>query len=167
MPGKSSPRPKLSPESELQETLSRLMRSWMRGSREIAKGLGLSLPQLFLLGALTQMGEIPATRWAEIIGASPSTATGLLDGLESGGLIRRTHDEKDRRQVLVSLTPAGRRVAVKMKAARQREWKRLVRGVPAGELRSAERTLSKILARFDQERGGPGDPDCPPAGKAA
>ncbi len=39
---------------------------------------------------------------------SAAGATVLIDSLEKKGLVERKHDEQDRRQVQVSLTPEGR-----------------------------------------------------------
>ena len=139
------------PESRLHETTAHLMRGWMRLAREDARDLGLTVQQLLLLGGLIQMGVIPATRWAELVGASPSTATGLLDGLESAGLVRRVHATEDRRQVLVVLTAKGQRIAERLARDRRQKWRGYCHGIPANDLDSTSTTLAKILERIDEE----------------
>ncbi len=46
---------------------------------------------------------------AEKVGVTRATMTGLLDGLESDGLIARRAHEDDRRKLLVELSPKGRK----------------------------------------------------------
>jgi len=44
---------------------------------------------------------------AEKLGVTRATMTGLLDGLEQGGLVQREAVPQDRRSVQIKLTPAG------------------------------------------------------------
>ncbi len=115
----------------------------------------MSVPQLFLLGGLSRLGEIPATRWAEMAGVSPSTATSLLDGLEAEGYIARAHDTRDRRHVLVSLTTKGRSLTDRLHESRRTRWNEACRGLPAAELGAAAATLERILARQSERPTGP------------
>lgn len=48
---------------------------------------------------------------AEALDVSPRTVTGLVDGLESTGFVRRQPDPSDRRAVNVELTTKGRQTA--------------------------------------------------------
>ena len=44
---------------------------------------------------------------AEKAGVSRATITGLIDGLERDGMVKRIHDSNDRRAIIVRLTPKG------------------------------------------------------------
>jgi DNA-binding MarR family transcriptional regulator len=46
---------------------------------------------------------------AQLLDVTPPTVTSLVDALESRGLVARSADPDDRRRVVCSLTPAGRR----------------------------------------------------------
>jgi DNA-binding MarR family transcriptional regulator len=144
-----------SPEERLARTVARLTRSWMRLSREGARGLGLSLPQLLLLGGLYEIGEIPERRWVQMIGVSPSATSGLLDGLEAEGYIQRTHDKVDRRQVLVSLSPKGRKLTERVRGQFRRRWKAYCADIPAREMDAATATLDRLVARMIPAEAGP------------
>ena len=150
--------PRTAPD-RLAETIGRLMQNWMRRTREDARGSGLSVPPLVLHRALSRTDQLPVTRWADMVGASPSSATALLDGLEHGGIVRRTHATTDRRQVLVSLTPKGRRLINRLRVAGRRHWRGICRGIPAPELDAASATLTTLVGRLAE-----GDPpgDCGP-----
>jgi DNA-binding MarR family transcriptional regulator len=143
------------PSERLAETISRLTRAWIRFAREKGRPHGLSLAQLFLLGGLRELGSIPVVRWVDEMGVSPSSATGLLDGLEASGLLARRHDPADRRQVLVALTPRGERLAGELRREVSARWRSWCRGIPASELLEAAATLAKIHARtVSGEDGG-------------
>jgi DNA-binding MarR family transcriptional regulator len=136
-----------SAEERLAETVSGLVRTWMRWGREEGRTLGLSFPQLTLLHKLQMVDSLPITRWAEMIGCSPSAITGLIDGLEAEGYLRREHGEADRRQVLISLTPKGREVSERLQASFRERWIEICKGVPRDRIESATRTLETILTR--------------------
>ena len=61
------------------------------------------------LWVLWVWGELGANAFAEAVGISKPTATGVLKTLESRGWAVRRADPADGRSVLVTLTPAGRR----------------------------------------------------------
>ncbi len=72
-------------------------------------------------------GAITAGRLAELSGLTTAAITTVLDRLEAKGYVRRVRDEKDRRRVLVELTPLLReRTAViwgPLAAEAQRQFK--------------------------------------------
>ncbi|MGZ4131917.1 MAG: MarR family winged helix-turn-helix transcriptional regulator [Actinomycetota bacterium] len=59
------------------------------------------------LWVLWVWGELGANSFADAVGISRPTATGVIRTLEARGLVRRRGDADDRRTVLVSLTPEG------------------------------------------------------------
>ena len=58
----------------------------------------------------TPGGEMCCSDIADSVGVSRATMTGLLDGLESDGLIRRVDHPEDRRRITITLTANGRRL---------------------------------------------------------
>jgi DNA-binding MarR family transcriptional regulator len=54
-------------------------------------------------------GEMETRDFASAVGISRPTATGVVTTLEGRGYARRRKDTRDRRMVIVSLTPSGRR----------------------------------------------------------
>lgn len=65
------------------------------------------MAHLFLMTMIEKQGPLPMTRVAELIGSGLPTATGIVTRMEEHGLVRREHDTRDRRVVLVSLTDGG------------------------------------------------------------
>lgn len=69
--------------------------------------LNLTLAQLRTLYLVTASGPMSMSHVAERLGTAPSTATGVVDGLVQLGLLERTEDPSDRRQVVVGPTPGA------------------------------------------------------------
>jgi DNA-binding MarR family transcriptional regulator len=80
--------------------------------------LGLVRADMVTLELLT-LGPLAPTEIAEQLGINTSTATGILDRLEGLGLIQRTPSRTDRRRLMVSITPHGRR---RFRSAYRTRW---------------------------------------------
>jgi DNA-binding MarR family transcriptional regulator len=61
------------------------------------------------LWVLWVLGEMESREFAQAVGVSRPTATGVVTTLEGRGFVRRKKDARDGRMVLVSLTAAGKR----------------------------------------------------------
>jgi len=80
----------------------------------VADYVGLDRTAYRCLDILDQEGPMTAGRLAERARLSPGAMTALLDRLERRGLARRTRDTKDRRRVLVEVTPQLRQMAAEL-----------------------------------------------------
>lgn len=74
---------------------------------EALQGMGLRPPEFGVLHALAETGGATQLEVARAVRIHPSNLVALLDGLESGGWIKRTRDPADRRRHVVALTQAG------------------------------------------------------------
>lgn len=82
-------------------------------SRALERGLDdLTLPQFRILTLLSSSPE-RASRIAELAAVSRPSLTGILDGLEAKGFIRRQDVAGDRRGVQLDVTAAGRKALSK------------------------------------------------------
>ena len=68
----------------------------------------VSMTAIHVLLAIEAHGPMPMSRLAEILDVGLSNATGIVTRLEERGLVRREHDDTDRRLVLVIATERGR-----------------------------------------------------------
>jgi DNA-binding MarR family transcriptional regulator len=75
---------------------------------ELLRRHGIVLADLRSLRVLRDLGRVPISRFADARGISRSTATGLVDRLETRGLVAREASSDDRRVVSIGLTPRGR-----------------------------------------------------------
>lgn len=113
----------------------------------------ISMAHVFLMSMLDKHGVVPMTRVAELLGSGLPTATGLVSRMEERGLIRRDHDTKDRRVVLVSLTDAGAAEIRDLHETRQRRMAAAIAHLSATEqtgLLVAVRSLRSALARVNE-----------------
>lgn len=106
--------------ARLAELLTWSARRFHRGVGARLAPLGLTWPQARLMRLVDEPGS--SMRMADIasrLGIVPRSATSIVDTLESGGFVVRHPDLLDRRSVLVSLSPEGRRLLDGLEAARQ------------------------------------------------
>jgi DNA-binding MarR family transcriptional regulator len=99
------------PEScEAWELLVRLFFSQRADLPSLASEFQLSAAQCHVLHLIEPGQPIPMGKLAEFLACDASNVTGLVDRLESRGLIRRHADATDRRVKVLELTPAGVRL---------------------------------------------------------
>lgn len=84
-----------------------------RAYKPILDELGLTYTQYIAIVALWEQDHQTVSRLGEKLFLESNTLTPILKNLEAMGYVRRQRDPKDERQVLVSLTEAGRRVREK------------------------------------------------------
>src|SRR5687767_4504545 len=113
-------------ERELDE-LARLIASWvsytMRMSRrnhalKSLADLGLTFPQIGALHILMFEGAMAVSALTDKLELSVSATSHLVQRLVEAGLVKRAEHETDRRQKLVSLSDAGKKVVEDMMKAR-------------------------------------------------
>lgn len=76
--------------------------------------LGMTPPQLAVLEALLHLGPMSQGELGRKLLRSNPNMTAVLDNLERNGWTRRERSPEDRRVMVVSLTPEGRRVIEKV-----------------------------------------------------
>ena len=102
--------------------------------------LDLSPVQCHVLHLIEPGRPLPMSRLADTLSCDASNVTGLVDRLESRGLVRRQPSIEDRRVKVLQLTPAGSRVRTQL--IRQMAGQSL----PLAKLSPAQlRTLVRIL----------------------
>jgi DNA-binding MarR family transcriptional regulator len=113
----------------------------------------ISMAHFFLMSMIDKHGAVPMTRVAELLGSGLSTATGLVSRMEERGLVRRDHDTKDRRVVLVSLTDVGAAEVRDLHETRQRRMAAAIAHLSASEQASlliSIRSLRSALERVNE-----------------
>lgn len=76
--------------------------------------LGLTYPQYLVMNVIWRRDDQTVGAIAQQLALESSTLTPLLKRLEAAGLVKRSRNPGNERQVLISLTPAG--AALKAKA---------------------------------------------------
>jgi DNA-binding MarR family transcriptional regulator len=86
------------------------------------------------------------TELTHILGLERPGLSGLVDRIQRRGLVLRQGVQHDRRAVMLTPTPTGKRIAENFYGEVSDRLRRLVAGLPAAERRQFERIGSKILA---------------------
>jgi len=115
-----------------------LMRASKVVSAAIAHSLAVAdakvtLPQLRVLVMVEDGAPLNMSAVAEGLGVNPSNASRTCDRLVRSGLLDRREDPDDRRNVVLSLTPAGRRVVRSMLGQRRTIFQQVLDGMRAAD----------------------------------
>ncbi len=78
-----------------------------RAYKPLLDGMGITYPQFLVLNLLWHDGRQTVGGLAEKLALESSTLTPLLKRLESSGLVTRTRNPKNEREVLIETTAAG------------------------------------------------------------
>ncbi len=88
-------------------SLRQIIRSIDLHSKRLVKLFGLTGPQLVILQEVSRTDLTTASELARASSLSQATVTGILDRLESRGLVSRQRSQSDRRRVHVTITTSG------------------------------------------------------------
>ena len=124
----------------------------LRTARAADTDLDLDGPRASLLSVLVFAGPRPVTRLAELEQVSAPAITKMVSALESTGLARRERSETDRRVVLVSATPAGKRLLERGRAARVRAIAALLADTTEAQLQTLRAASDVIAERLTRAR---------------
>ena len=125
-------------------SLHRIFKAVDLFSRRALRDFGVSGPQIWALRTIGSEVALAAGALAARMHLHPSTVTGILQRLETRGLVRRTRDPRDRRISRLELTRRGRNlVFLAPEPPRSRVLRSLSR-LPAAELRATRRSLQRI-----------------------
>jgi DNA-binding MarR family transcriptional regulator len=102
------------------------------------------------LWVLWVWGQMESREFAQAVGVSRPTATGVVTTLEGRGFVRRKKDARDGRMVLVSLTPAGRRKIEQLFPRFNAEEVAVTAHLDAGEQDALARLLRSMYRAVDR-----------------
>jgi len=126
--------------------------------------IGISMAQVKVLHAVAASQGLHANELATWVGTTPSTISGLVDRLVDHGLLARRDDPTDRRQVLITTTPAGLELLDRFRELNRRMLDSLLLHVRVDDLPHITRAFG-ILDQAAQAMAADAqpDPDHPPA----
>jgi DNA-binding MarR family transcriptional regulator len=137
------------------------MRVWFRLIRlearmqvaitERLREIGLSVPQCDVLTTLTEQEGVSQQVLARRLYVTKGNISGLLDRLETAGLVERRSTQADRRQYEIYLTPVGRDAAEKAIALQRAYIGSTFGRMDAGQLAELERLLVAVRDRIRAE----------------
>ncbi|WP_327297567.1 MULTISPECIES: MarR family winged helix-turn-helix transcriptional regulator [unclassified Streptomyces] len=123
-----------------------LGRAMMAAEQPILDAHGLTMWAYAVLLRLDEEPIRTQSALAEAIGADKTRIIGVLDGLETRGLIRRRPDPHDRRARLLSLTAEGQRLRDATQSAIQRREEEFLLLLPTADRHAFVRALQTLSA---------------------
>jgi DNA-binding MarR family transcriptional regulator len=92
-------------------SIRRLIQASELYTKELNKKYQISASQLNCILTLYEYGPMPPSRIADHMMVKSSTVTGVVDRLETKGLVERMRNSPDRRVITIQLTKAGKKLA--------------------------------------------------------
>jgi DNA-binding MarR family transcriptional regulator len=144
-------------EEELKHRADELSRYWRELGRTLtsrrlvaslqpSSGVPLTPTKLHALDVLAEKGGCRIGDLARRLGLDDTTATRLVDRLETAGLASRKSEEGDRRAIVVGLTSAGEKLVRQTHARRQRFFQDVLAALEPDEQDELVRLTAKAAA---------------------
>jgi DNA-binding MarR family transcriptional regulator len=129
------------------------MRALFGSSRKNLEGVGLTLPQAWLLSIVALSGPLRPSELARRSRISRQAVASALRNLERRGLVARTHSTTDRRAVAIETTAAAKRLFSRMLPKAHQLHVRIDRLFEPAE----RKVLIEFLGRIAREFGQPNE----------
>lgn len=145
---------------DILRAIRRILRATAQHSRNLGRDGNLSVPQLLCLRKISESTrERPVTvaAVAAAVQLSNPTVSRILDRLESAQLVTRERSTSDRRSVVLSLTPQGKRCLKRLPPALHEQFLSRLHKLPKRRQRELLAALQQIV-----ELMGAGELDAAP-----
>jgi len=160
---------------ETMQALRRVVKAIQDYSHTVFSEFGVTGPQLWAMKTISQNGSLPLGELSKKMYLHPSTISGVIDRLESKGYAVRDRNHKDRRVVMVRLTPEGDALVRKAPNPAQGKMIHGLRNLKEDELNVIYNSVQKLVEImevqnlkvtffFDQEERLPGKGGKKPSG---
>jgi MarR family transcriptional regulator for hemolysin len=129
--------------------LARLLR---RRFDAAAQHYGLTLPQWRVIGQLSLHDGISQVALAGLTDTDPMTVSGLVERLETKGLVVRVADPDDSRAKIVKITDKAQAMVVEMKRLADSVYAEVFEGISDAERATALTVLQQMGANLSKSR---------------
>jgi MarR family 2-MHQ and catechol resistance regulon transcriptional repressor len=148
----------------LYSALSNLVRVYQFRDRDKICCYDISVTQCHALEAVDRHGPRTSNELAAELYLDKSTTSRVVTTLERKGYVTRQAHPKDRRSVLIDLTPTGRKLLTKIQADLVAETRELLDDFDPAVRDAAPRLLDKLASaaqrRFERSACGTGPGGC-------
>lgn len=108
-------------------------------------GLDVTPPQYAVLTVIAAQPGLDQSAIAEEVGVDRATLASVVARLEVAGFVRRTIGKADRRQKLLTLTPRGKAILLRMQEPVQRAQERILDPLSPHEREQFLRLLNQLV----------------------
>lgn len=118
-----------------------------RITKEVARRVELTGPQVTVLKVLEGVGDLSLSELSERIRAQNSTVTGIIDRMEREGLVVRARSTEDRRVINIRLTEKGAKIAREIAVEPMEVFRSALESLSLDEMQELFKILTKIAVR--------------------
>ena len=136
---------------DILRSLRRITRAIDLHSRRMAADFGLTIPQLLCLRALADTEGLSATTLARSMDLTLATLTGIFDRLVRRDLAHRARCDKDRRRVILTITPQGRGLLAKAPPPLQQRFIERLARLSGPQQAAIDEALRSVVAMMDAQ----------------
>ncbi len=129
-----------------------LARQLRRHFETAAQHYELTLPQWRAIGQLSLTNGVSQVELAALCDTDPMTISGVVERLESKGLVRREADPDDSRAKIVMITDKARAMVQEMKELAEEVYVQAFDGIDEHERATTLRVLNKMSANLSGQR---------------
>ncbi len=140
-------------DAQLIELLSQISRKLHRRLAPLFESEGLSATEIVVLKAMHRRQTCRASELSERIGIPPSTLTGILDRLVTGGWLQRVPDPEDRRSILIRCAPKLSICVERLTARVETELQAMIGILPVENYSRLIDDLQRILDHLENDKG--------------
>ena len=132
--------------SEIMDNIRRVFQVVNDKSKRAKRETGITGPQLWAIKVIGDLSPVRVSDLAARMYLNPSTVVGILDRLESRGLVRRNRSDDDRRVVKVQLTDVGKELLVRAPEVASGLLVKGLETLPFKELKNIEASLDRLVS---------------------
>ena len=131
--------------SEIIDNIRRVSKAVNDQSKKAEHETGLTGPQLWTIKAIAENSPINVKDLASRIFLHPATVVGIIDRLESKGLVTRSRSQGDRRNVEIDLTDSGKNLVAKSPEVAQGLLVKGLKNLSSKELEAMDNCLGELV----------------------
>ncbi len=131
--------------SEIIDNIRRVFKAVNDQSKKAEHETGITGPQLWAIKTIAENSPINVKDLAGRIFLHPATVVGIIDRLETKGLVTRTRSKGDRRNVDIDLTAAGRKLVAGSPEVAQGLLVKGLKGLSVKELEEMAECLELLV----------------------
>ena len=122
-------------------------------ARRLSQSIGkeISLNQLQMVRLIHQLDTASITQLAEQLSVSPPSASAMVERLVDRGILTREHCKKDRRQVIVQLSPRAAKAIGKLEQALEKNLENLAMRIGPDTMRKWYQVMQAINSVLEQD----------------
>ncbi len=134
------------------KAIRRVLRATDQGGRKLAAATGLTPSQLIVLQEIYRSRQTTPSAVAKQLQFGQATVTNIVDRLEEGGLVTRSRDETDKRQMVLRVAGPGETILENAPDSIQARFQGRFEALPAWEqamILAALERLGELLDATD------------------